>query len=285
MPITDTPLRYPGGKSQLTPLVIHFLKANDLFYGEYAEPFAGGGGIAMSLLLNDFVSRVYLNDIDPAIHAFWTSVLRHADDMCERIETTPVTIKERDRQRAIFMGEQDSTVLDRGFATLFLNRTNRSGILRGGVIGGKDQTGAYKLDCRFNREDLVRKVRRIAAYKDQISLSRLDAKTFLRTIIPKSHEKTLVNLDPPYFLRGPELYTNFYKEQDHADLAKEVRSLPRRWIVTYDDAPEIRRLYADLPTFSSSLNYFAQEKRKGSELLVVDPRLTLPAGLVDNRIR
>jgi DNA adenine methylase len=279
MPVTDTPLRYPGGKSQMTPFVINLLKENDFFYGEYAEPFAGGCGIAMTLLLNDFVSRVYLNDIDPAIYAFWASVLRHTDELCELVETTDVTLEERDRQRAVFLGEKKGTVVARGFATLFLNRTNRSGILRGGVIGGKDQKGEYKLDCRFNRDDLVRKIRRIGANRDKVALSRLDAVTFLRTVIPRSHEKTLVNLDPPYFKRGPELYTNFYEPSDHAQLAKEVAALRRRWIVTYDDAPEIRKLYSRYPTFSSSLNYFAQEKRVGQELLVLDPKLKVPANL------
>jgi len=279
MPVTDTPLRYPGGKSQLTPLVVQFLKANDLFYGEYAEPFAGGCGVAMTLLLNDFVSKIYINDIDPAIYDFWASVLRHTEELCERIENAAVNIEERERQREIFLRQRSGSQVDRGFATLFLNRTNRSGILRGGVIGGKEQEGKYKLDCRFNREDLIRKIKRIANYKDRIALSRLDAKVFLRTVVPKSIEKTLVNLDPPYFLRGPELYTNFYKSEDHVDLAKEVRRLKRPWMVTYDDAPEIRKAYAGLPIYGSSLNYFAQEKRVGCELLVLSPQLVVPAGL------
>lgn len=262
----------------MAPLVIHFLKENGLFYGEYAEPFAGGCGIAMTLLVNDLVSKVYINDIDKAIHDFWACVLRHSDDLCELIETVSVTIEERTRQRKIFLGEIKANIVQRGFATLFLSRTNRSGILRGGVIGGKDQTGNYKLDCRFNREDLVRKISRIAAHRHQIALSRLDAKTFLETVVATSNEKTLVNLDPPYFVRGPELYTNFYKHEDHALLARAVAALKRRWIVTYDDAPEIRKLYSGFPTYSSKLQYYAQDKRAGSELLVVDPRLVVPRG-------
>lgn len=258
------------------PLVVDVLKKNDLLYGEYAEPFAGGAGIAMSLLLNDYISRVYLNDIDPAIHAFWYSILQYTDDLCERIEQTAVTMDEWRSQRQVFQDPTCADLLDKGFATLFLNRTNRSGILRGGVIGGLSQTGNYKLDCRFNRTDLVRKIKRIAAYKDQIELSCLDAAVFVKTVIPRTSPHTLVNLDPPYYSKGPELYTNFYKPKDHAALAKAVASLKRRWIVTYDDTPEIRQLYAAYPMYSSNLNYYAQVKRVGVELLVADPKITLP---------
>ena len=284
MPVTDTPLRYPGGKSQLTPLIVDILKQNDLVYGEYAEPFAGGAGIAMSLLLNDYVSKVYLNDIDPAIYAFWVSVLDHTDLLCERIDRIPVTIDEWHRQREVFLDIACPSILDKGFSTLFLNRTNRSGILRGGVIGGLTQNGNYKLDCRFNRQDLIRKIRRIAGYRDYIEISCLDAATFLDSSIPKSSESTLVNLDPPYFGKGPELYTNFYQPEDHAHLAKAVANLDRRWIVTYDDTPEIRALYSDYPMFSSSLNYYAQVKRVGIEFLISQPSLILPPQILSNAV-
>lgn len=276
MPITDTPLRYPGGKSQLTPVVVNLLIANGLVYGEYAEPFAGGAGIAVTLLLNDYVSRIYLNDIDPAIHAFWHSVLHRTEELCELILSTPVTIEEWHRQRRVFLEAVYEDELQKGFATLFLNRTNRSGILRGGVIGGLEQKSAYSLDCRFSRDDLVRKIQRIAGYRDQIELSQLDAIDFLRTVIPHSSPYTLVNLDPPYFGKGPELYTSFYKQGDHAKLAAEVANLPRYWMVTYDNVTEIRNLYSGFPLYTSQLNYFAQEKRVGIELMVLDPRLVEP---------
>jgi DNA adenine methylase len=280
MPITDTPLRYPGGKSQLAPLVIDLLKTNDLLYGEYAEPFAGGAGIALTLLLNSYVSRIYLNDIDPAIHAFWHSVLYDTNALCQRVTDTQVTMNEWHRQRAIYLDPTCADLGAKGFATLFLNRTNRSGILRGGVIGGLNQDGSYKLDCRFNRGDLVRKIRRIATHAEQIELSCLDAATFITTVVPRTSEDTLVNLDPPYYGKGPELYTNFYRHDDHAALADTVGRMQRHWMVTYDDTPEIRRLYSRWRCFSSSLTYSAQVKRTGVEMLVVDDDLHLPRNLL-----
>jgi DNA adenine methylase len=284
MPITDTPLRYPGGKSQLAPLVIDLLKTNDLLYGEYAEPFAGGAGIALTLLLNSYVSRIYLNDIDPAIYAFWHSVLYGTDALCQRVAETPVTMDEWRRQRTIYLDSTWTDLGTKGFATLFLNRTNRSGILRGGVIGGLNQEGTYKLDCRFNRRDLVRKIKRIATHAEQIELSCLDAATFMMTVVPHTSENTLVNLDPPYYGKGPELYTNFYRHADHAVLADAVGNIQRHWMVTYDDTPEIRRLYSRWRCFSSSLTYSAQVKRTGVELLVVDDDLRLPSNLLTHDV-
>lgn len=276
MPVTDTPLRYPGGKSQLIPFVVEFLRENDLFYGEYAEAFAGGAGIAMTLLLDGYVDRISINDIDPAIYAFWSAVLHQTDELCALVEETPLSIDEWHEQRRVHFEGDTSHTLQLGFSTLYLNRTNRSGILKGGVIGGQSQDGKYKLDCRFNRTDLVRKIRRIARYRTQISLSCLDANDFIRTVIPGTDERTLVNLDPPYFGMGPELYTNFYGPEDHKALAESIAEIDRRWMVTYDDAPEIRHLYAHYPSFLYGLNYSAQSKRVGTELLVLDPILRIP---------
>lgn len=285
MPITDTPLRYPGGKSQLAPLVIDILRKNDLTYGEYVEPFAGGAGIAMTLLLNSYVSKIYLNDIDPAIHAFWYSVLNDTARLCQLVQETPISISQWHQQRAVFLDTAYTDITAKGFATLFLNRTNRSGILRGGVIGGLAQQGNYKLDCRFNRTDLVRKIERIALHRDMIELHCMDAAAFVKTVVPTTSEYTLVNLDPPYYGKGPELYTNFYQHADHAALAQAIAGIDRHWMVTYDDTPEIRQLYGQYRNYNSNLNYSVQTKRIGIELLVADDHLLLPDSMETYRMQ
>jgi DNA adenine methylase len=230
----------------------------------------------MTLLLNGYVDRVYINDIDPAIHAFWSSVLHRTDELCSLIEETTVTMDEWYAQRKIHFEGNAKQELKLGFSTLFLNRTNRSGILKGGVIGGLSQNGKYKIDCRFNRADLIRKVRRIARYRSQIGLSQLDAADFVRSVVPRTEQRTLVNLDPPYFGMGPELYTNFYNLEDHTKLARAVASIDRHWMVTYDDAPEIRQLYARYPMFLYGLNYSVQLKRIGTELMILNAGLAVP---------
>jgi len=280
MPTTDSPLRYPGGKTQLAPFVIEILRANDLFYGAYIEPFAGGCGIAWKLLLNNYVSEIHINDIDQSIYAFWASVLRHTDDLCERIERTQITMDEWHRQKAVqHMGRPRQ--LDLGFSTLFLNRTNRSGILKGGVIGGKAQESAYPLDCRFRKTELIRKIQRIGKYKDQVTLTRKDATEFILETLPRLAAKALVNIDPPYYGKGRDLYCSFYDHADHVGLSQVIPKIRQRWMVTYDDAPEIQKLYQKLPTMNLKLNYSAQVKRVGVELMILDPKLVLPEELAD----
>jgi DNA adenine methylase len=275
MPVTDSPLRYPGGKSQLTPFVVELLRTNELFDCTYVEPFAGGAGIAWTLLLSGYVSEVWINDFDPAIFAFWHAVLNETDALCERIERMPVNIEEWHRQRAV-QAQSAPSLLDLGYSTFFLNRTNRSGILKGGVIGGLRQDGNYLVDCRFNKRDLIAKIRRIALYRDQVTLTRLDAEQFIRRKFKSLSAHALVNVDPPYYRRGPELYCSFYKHDDHATLAAAVRGIKQPWMLTYDDTPEIRAMYGGLPAHSKELLYSAQVKRAAVELLVLSPALQWP---------
>lgn len=278
MPTTQTPLRYPGGKTQLAPFVIDLLRANRLLGGVYAEPFAGGAGLAWRLLLAGHVSEVWLNDIDPAIHGFWDSVLNQTDDLCALIETTPVNMEEWHRQRGI-MDRKRVGRLKLGFATLFLNRTNRSGIINGGVIGGKDQSGNYKLDCRFNRAGLIEKIRRIASYREVVTLTRLDAMLCIPKWAKELPKRSLMNIDPPYFAKGQGLYTNFYTGPDHKDLSVMIRKLKCPWMLTYDDVEDIERLYKGLPMYRKGLVYYAQIKRRANELVVLVPTLVAPQSL------
>jgi len=275
MTITYTPLRYPGGKTQITPLVIDIARANNLNKGIYAEPFAGGAGVAWRLLLTGEMSEVWLNDIDSGIHAFWFNVMNRPDELCELILKAKIDIKNWEKQRAVFTDPKSSS-LELAYATFYLNRTNRSGILKGGVIGGREQCGTYKMDCRFNNIDLVEKIQRIHLYKDVIQISRLDAKECLIKWAKYLPSKALINLDPPYFNKGRGLYLNYYTSKDHETLARLIKKIKVPWMLTYDDTPEIAHLYKDLPVFRKSLNYFAQAKRKAYELLILSPSLRIP---------
>ncbi len=278
---TASPLRYPGGKSALHNLVSDIIHANRLDGGHYAEPFAGGGGLALSLMFEGIVREVHLNDIDPAIAAFWRAILDHNNELCALIESTPVTIDQWHLQKESYSRLLDqSDDLTLGFATLFLNRTNRSGIIKGaGVIGGLRQAGNYLLDCRFNKEDLVRRIKRISKYKDRIHFSQLDALEFLpevQSIIPKN---SLICADPPYFGKGANLYTSFYLPDDHSVLAESMLKLTCPWITTYDNCPEIAEIYKSRRQYEFSVQYSAQTKRLGSELLIVSKGMRLGSDL------
>ncbi|MBY8243629.1 DNA adenine methylase [Vibrio fluvialis] len=265
-----SPLRYPGGKSKLTAYVVETLKLNNLEGGTYVEPFAGGCAIAWYLLLEGHVRKVWINDLDPAIHAFWYCVLNKTDALCQLIQDTPVTIEEWHKQKSIYESKNDD-LLKLGFATFFLNRTNRSGIIKAGVIGGLEQTGNYLLDCRYQKDTLIEKIVAIAARKADIVLTNLDAAAFIDEYVSQIDDRCLVNIDPPYYVKGKGLYQNFFEHDDHYRLFRSVRDISHPWIVTYDDTPEICGIYAEFEPQSFDLTYTAQTKRKGSEVIIHGP--------------
>lgn len=253
------------------------LRLNGLEHGHYAEPYAGGCGLALSLLYGGHVSDIHINDIDPAVWAFWHCVLNETEALAERIMNTPVTVDEWLIQREVFRTCHSDNVLQLGFSAFFLNRTNRSGIIQGaGVIGGLEQMGAFKIDCRYNKEDLLRRVLRVKKYRNRIHLTRMDARQFMTESDRRLPEKSLVFIDPPYFCKGSALYTSFYNPEDHAEIAKTVFGLARPWVVTYDDVPDIRKIYAKNRQYCFDISYSVREKRLGAELLVASKRLRLP---------
>ncbi|MDQ2190605.1 MULTISPECIES: DNA adenine methylase [unclassified Vibrio] len=275
MPVTPSPLRYPGGKTAIAPMVETILCSNGLKKAHYAEPYAGGAGLALSLLYKGAVSHIHLNDYDRSVWAVWYSILNHTEDFVELINSTEITIEEWHHQRSVQENKNKTDPLTLGFSSFFLNRTNRSGIIeKAGVIGGLQQKSKYPLSCRFNKNNLIEKIRKIASFKENIHLYNLDALDFIDEI-EALDEKIFYFIDPPYFVKGQSLYTNFYEPSDHKDLADRIRSINGKWILTYDYSDFIRSLYSDFRQFRFSLNYSAAEKRKGTELLVVNKGLKL----------
>ena len=279
MALATSPLRYPGGKTCLLGPVSRILRGNKLERGHYAEPYAGGCGLALALLYGGFVSDIHINDIDRAIWAFWDAVLNHTEEFITLMDKTPVTLPEWRRQREIL--KDDSTDdMSLAFAAFFLNRTNRSGVIKNaGVIGGLKQDGDYTIDCRFNKEELARRIRRIRKYKSRITLYRKDAIKFIDHVEKRLPSDTFLCIDPPYFQKGSTLYTSFYKRKDHEKVADRILKLKSPWILTYDYCEEIHDLYAKRRQFQFSLNYSAQIKRLGTELLIASKGLRIPDDL------
>ncbi len=279
MALATSPLRYPGGKTCLRGPVSRILRGNKLERGHYAEPYAGGCGLALALLFDGFVSDIHINDIDPAIWSFWDAVLNDTEEFIKLMDKTPVTVREWQRQRKI-LRDPESEGMTLGFAAFFLNRTNRSGIIKNaGVIGGLEQNGDYTIDCRFNKEELARRIRRIRKYRGRINLYRKDAIKFIDHVEKKLPKDTFLCIDPPYFHKGSSLYTSFYKRRDHEKVADRILRLQSPWILTYDYCDEIHDLYLSRRQFQYSLNYSAQEKRLGTELLIASKGLRIPNDL------
>jgi len=250
-----TPLRYPGGKGRLGAWLAELLGHNGLYRGLYVEPYAGGAGAAMYLLINEHVERIAINDLDPVIHAFWWAVLNDTDRFIEMIRETPVTMDTWYSQRELVNDacNADRTML--GFATFFLNRTNRSGMIKGGVIGGIKQTGKYLIDARFNKEKLITRIINIAKFGDRIQLFNTDAMELLKHPDLEIGRKSLIYLDPPYYVKGSQLYRNHYLPDDHKKIADIVMQIDTPWLVTYDNCSEIKALYNEAKGVEFSLHY------------------------------
>lgn len=255
-------------------LKLVFLR-NSLIGQNYVELYAGGASVALALLYEEYASQVFINDLNNSIYAFWYSVLNDTDALCTRIQDTAVTIEEWHRQRAIQISEQPE-LLDLAFSTFFLNRTNRSGIISGGVIGGKNQDGQWKLDARYNKLDLIGRIQKIARYKGRITLTRHDAAKYIRNVLPTLPENSFLYLDPPYYVKGGGLYEHFYKHNDHVEIAELIRETQHSWIVSYDAVPEIKALYAGYERIEYGLNYSAANRYKGSEVMFLSRQLVRP---------
>lgn len=275
LPLTPSPLRYPGGKTKLYKYVKSILEVNNLIGETYIEPFAGGSGLALKLLINNDVKRIVINDLDPAIYAFWYCVLNNPEQMCNFVDTVPLTVDEWDKQHIIYVNQQDYTQLELAQATLFLNRTNVSGVITGGVIGKRDQTGKYKIDARFNRTKLARKIRTISALSSKIDLYNLDAVDFLQNEL-RHYYKAFINFDPPYVVKGGQLYKNAFTEEDHILLRDQIARCNRKWIVTYDMCNLVANLYSKFRGSTVDIYYSANGAKKAKEYIFFSNNLTLP---------
>jgi len=270
-----SPLRYPGGKLKVVGYIKRLMKANGLCDGTYIEPYAGGASVALSLLFEEYASKIHINDIDRSIYAFWHCVLNETDALCRLIEDTPVNMDVWNVQREVQTHKQEAELLELGFSTFFLNRTNRSGILKGGVIGGKNQEGKFKIDARYNKKALIDRIESVAEYTDRIVLTSKDAVELIGNI-RKPSEKTFCYLDPPYYIKGRDLYLNYYTDADHKDIAKAIKKYKGKWIISYDAVDFIKDLYRDYRQKEYFLSYSAGNPSKGKEIMVYSDGLVIP---------
>lgn len=281
-----SPLRYPGGKGKLAPFMEYMIDKLELRGGTYIEPFAGGAGIALELLFNSVVDHIVINDYDRAVASFWRAVLNENERFIEQIMEVPISIEEWERQREVLKTSTKYS-FELGFATFFLNRTNRSGIINGGPIGGKKQEGEWKLDVRFNREALAERVAAIGKRKRDITVYNKDVNSLIVNYVKKYGDKTLIFFDPPYFGKGKQLYMNYFSLEDHKRIEKLISEhVNCNWMITYDNAPEIVRIYDGYEIRQYDLNYSVAQKRVASELIIFPSREICPtnADLLENNI-
>ncbi len=274
-----SPLRYPGGKNRLSKFIAKICIENEIT-GHYIEPYAGGASVALFLLFEGIIKKITINDKDRSIYAFWYSVLNYPNELSKLVENTNVCIGNWKKQREVQKNKNKSNLLKLGFSTLFLNRTNFSGIMSGGVIGGLEQKGKFKMDCRFNKKELVSRIFRISEKSKDIRLYNKDALKLVSEIKRGNNsENTFFYFDPPYYVKGSSLYMHYYKEKDHKLVSSKIRNIKESyWIVSYDNVPEIERLYYGFRKKEYSFNHTAHKSKKGNEILFFSDKLNIPEG-------
>ncbi len=259
-----SPLRYPGGKAKLVLFFQYLIKQNHWENRTYIEPFAGGANVALSLLIEGYAADIIINDADPAIYAFWHSILTNTKKFIRKIKACELTLKEWRKQKQILLNPKSSEFA-LGFAAFYLNRTNFSGVLLAGPLGGMQQNGLYKLGARFSKESLIGRIKLIASYRKKITVTNKDAIELIKDI--RKRKKCLVYFDPPYYVQGKRLYTSFYTSNDHEELSKKIKSLSIPLIITYDNVKEIKRLYQGLNMKEFFIRYSANQHTQATEIM------------------
>lgn len=271
MSIHYSPLRYPGGKNCIFSFVSNLFYENQLLGLSYAEPYAGGSGLALRLLFEGYVDHIYINDLDKSIYSFWLSVINNPDEFCEWINNVQVNIKNWNKYKEIQFNENEADYFELAKSTFFLNRTNISGVIKGGVIGGQDQSGKYKIDARFNKRDLISRIQKIKSIKDRIDVSNLDGLMFINRL-NRLKEEIFIYIDPPYYQKGADLYMNFYSKEDHIKLSKFIHKMRQKWMVSYDNHDFILNLYAEQSKVMYKLSQ-AASNRVGDEILIFSEQI------------
>ncbi|MFI7523729.1 DNA adenine methylase [Micromonospora globbae] len=272
--LSISPLRYPGGKGSLFSRLRTLIRANRPSNAVYVEPYAGGAGAALALLASGEVKRIVINDLDPAVYAFWRAVTAEPKGFAELLKRAVLTVDEWERQKDIYLTADRDNFLELGFATFYLNRTNRSGVLNGGPIGGKDQTGNYKIDARFNKDTLAERLRIISLYARHIVVRNSDGVEVIEEYCEEP--KAFIYADPPYFEKAGSLYLNSFDQEAHAMLADCLNErADRMWVLTYDNVSNVRQLYSERRREIFALNYSAHRVMKANEVMVYSDAVDL----------
>lgn len=266
-----SPLRYPGGKACIFKFMTKLLEENDLVGTDYAEPYAGGAGLALKLMMEEYVGDIYINDLDPSIYAFWNAILTRPDDFCKWVEEVPVTVEQWLYYKRIQTSYKTVDSFELAKSTFFLNRTNVSGVITGGIIGGLKQEGKYKIDVRFNKKDLINRIKDISKFSKRIHLYNMDGVDFVKEL-ERMRKNIFIYLDPPYYTKGSDLYMNAFRDKDHQLLASKVKKLKKKWVISYDNQDFIVQLYKDEPKVLYQLSQ-CTSNRIGDEVVIFDKRL------------
>jgi len=264
-----SPLRYPGAKRKLAPHIKKLIQDYDYTDRVFVEPCCGGASVSLYLLNQNIVSSVVLADLDPWIASFWHMLFFETETLIEDIRKVEVTVKTWET----FRHNRPTTIREQALHCFFFNRTCYSGILHGGIIGGKNQTSKYKIDCRFNKIELIDRIRRTA---NKFSGKILEVRTAsVFDIIAQEklekHKGYIFYIDPPYVAIGQKLYPFNFRTEQHRSLKTALENFQEPWILSYHDHHLIKNLYLEdenLQHIALDVKWVADEPKIGTELLI-----------------
>ncbi len=244
-----SPLRYPGSKRLLVPILEALVRANVPPPRLFVEPLCGGATASLRLAGTDTAHEIFLADLDPLVAAFWRIAAFDTEWLVDAMQEEPVTVDRWGHWRKA----EPAAARDQALKCLFLNRTTFSGILHGwaGPIGGRKQKSPYKIDCRFPKATLATRIRAVGALASAGRVADVVCGDYEAVLVdarrrwPRlADDEVVVYLDPPYVKKGRKLYGWAFDDEEHTRLANVLRFCRYRWMLSYDDHSVIRAHYA-----------------------------------------
>lgn len=268
--------RYPGGKSkikfEILSLLNNFFQSNPS--AQYREPFFGGGSIGLNLLKTQNISSIWINDFDSGIAAIWTVVLNNPEELKDKINSYIPSVNDFFKFKEELKNNKFSDIIELAFKKIVIHQISYSGLgtKSGGPLGGIDQESKYKINCRWSAKTLNKNIDNInKLLKTTKIINNSCTDLDFEDVIEDNLNHSILYLDPPYYLKGTELYQCAFSESDHIRLSKALQNTGNSWVLSYDDQPEIRKLYNWANIKELDLNYTINTKngsRNKKELLI-----------------
>lgn len=276
-----SPLRYPGAKRRLAVFVAEVLKLNNLKPKLLVEPFAGSLSVSLQLLQGGHVEKIAIGEKDPLVASFWKVAFNQTSWLKKEIQEIPITLE----RWKYFRNNNFTNDRERALACLFLNRTSFSGILAhsAGPIGGQKQESEYKIDCRFNKEMLSKRLDKLAALKKKVVF--IENKGWEGTLEKASSlgykkNEIFYYLDPPFYFKADKLYRHFFNDDDHQKLHDAIMKEKSPWLLSYDMAEAIVEKYTKNGSLPSKIGFLysaaAQTSRSETQELIITNLSVLP---------
>src|SRR3990167_6998031 len=276
-----SPLRYPGSKRKLCNYLDKILAKNNYSPQVLIEPFVGGGSVFINFLLRHKEGKVVIEDKDELIYNFWKTLFDEPSYLIRFVKKVRVDLKTFDRYRHVSSHTDKFSRKKLAEACLFLNRTSFSGILNNsaGPIGGREQKSIYKIDCRFGRENLIKKIKSISAFKNRVVVLPYNWEETLKYVAGEDKYKNarlLYYFDPPFYKKAAQLYRYHFDNVSHKNLRDRLMKLKQAWILSYDRAQEIQNLYSAFTRINVSMPYSINSPAKRLEKELIITPLKLP---------